>query len=392
MQTNRFFLIIIVLFLTGLLNCREEQKTTPPANKITFGAYYYPWFGGPGLHWNKKNLRQQLIPAQAPVLGEYDCRKESIIKQHLEWAKESGIDFFALSWWGENTPTDVTISRHFAPYLTKNGSDFKFCISYATPFFIKADGKGQIPLDKTAQEILLKDFLYLARTYFAHPNYLKINNRPVVILYLTRIITGDFEKVIPAVKSIFKQQTAYDLFLIGDEVFWDEPNEKRIVVFDAITSYNMYGRPLRYDGYPDATNFFEDLEQTCLEYRKVAQSKNVKFIPNVMPGYNDRGSKKEAKNFILPRERNHLLENQGSSYQRHWLVAQKCLDADLKMALITSWNSWDDDTQIEPAVESHTPIKYPMELTGGYNYFGYGKRYLKLTREAKMWMEQQDNQ
>jgi hypothetical protein len=55
------------------------------------------------------------------------------------------------------------------------------------------------------------------------------------------------------------------------------------------------------------------------------------------------------------------------------------------MVLVTSWNEWHEDTQIEPIKEapptsvdeSPTSTYY----TGGLSYEGYGTRYLDILRE-----------
>ncbi len=384
MTTRKIFTCIFITIVLGGVNfgCPEKPEDSA-VGKLKFGAYYSPRYDQAGKHWQKKNLRLQLIPAQEPKLGRYDCRDESVIKQHVAWAQEAGIDFFALNWWGSNTSTDITIKKHFAPYLDQNQSDFKFCLVYLTPFFLKVKRDGTLPVNLDAQTRLLKDFLYLSRNYFKHPNYLKINGRPVLIMYLSRLLTGDYEKIIPRVKAVVRQQTKQDIFLVGDEVFWDEPNQKRIGIFDGITSYNMYGRPLRYDGYAQSNGFFSDLGQTYNEYRKIAGDKKVKFIPNVMPGYNNRAATPKEKRVIWPREVNHLTTEKGTFYQEYFQVARQHLDPDLPMVLITSWNFWRDDTQIEPVKKSRTPIKHPFALTGEYGYFGYDDLYLRITRKAK---------
>lgn len=376
------WLKIILLFCCLLLNitsCKQEARTGKSALRV--GAYYFPVYEGPGTagNWDNSILRSKLLTPQMPLLDTYRSRDEAVTKQHIDWAQETGISFFAVSWWGKNTLTDGITRDYFAPYLAKTKSGFKFCILYMTPHLLRFNN-FEIPLNLEAKNKLLADFLYLAQTYFSHPNYFKIDNRPVIFLYLSRCFKGEVQPTLNMLKSILKTRTKQELFLIGDEIFWTEPKAERIRAFDAITAYNMHG-PVKYHGYALQTEFFNDLEEVFKKYQSAAASKKVGFIPNVMPGFNDRGAWPEKMHPILPREIGLTSEPLGSFYRQYLQTAKKYLDPNLQTLMITSWNEWHEDTQIEPTASSSTSMKYPIELTGGYDYYGYGDLYLKITKE-----------
>ena len=375
---------LTILVLLAFAGCGEDKKPkdAQASAPLQLGAYYNPWFGSDAKQW-ANYLRKKLTIQQTPVIGEYNCRDIAVIKKHIEWAQAGGIDFFAMNWYGPNTETDITVKEHWAKYLVKTQSSFKFCITYQTLFILDSAG-GTIPVgNNTAKQLLLDHFTYLATEYFAHPNYLKINNRPVVFLKFSRLLTGDYDKTIAKVKTIVRHQKEFDIFLVGDEVWWKGLTPQRIKSFDAITAYSMQG-PLQYDGLPLLTGFFTDLESKFDEYKTEAAKNGVAFIPGVMPGYNDRGSAPEAKHGILPREANIDAENDGATYRLYLQSAKKYLDPSVNMLMITSFNEWAEDTQIEPAASSFlTPSKHPAEITGGHNYYGYNDLYLKITKEEK---------
>ncbi len=54
------------------------------------GAYYYPWHQN-DFHNGDGYLRQELLPPQAPTLGEYDDSDPEVISQHLAWFRKSNI-------------------------------------------------------------------------------------------------------------------------------------------------------------------------------------------------------------------------------------------------------------------------------------------------------------
>ena len=61
-------------------------------------------------------------------------------------------------------------------------------------------------------------------------------------------------------------------------------------------------------------------------------------------------------------------------------------DATGNMLLITSWNEWHEDTQIEPIVEAPPTAVDDSEsgeaFSEGLSYEGYGERYLEILRAA----------
>ncbi|MBI4712428.1 MAG: glycoside hydrolase family 99-like domain-containing protein [Planctomycetes bacterium] len=380
-----------------LFSCRGKPEESKP--ELILGAYYHPWFGDDAtiLGW-KNYLRKKLAIPQTPPVGEYSCRQNALVKKHIEWAKDCGIDFFAVNWFGASSWTDVTVRDSLLPALVEpqraataesrpnrehpavmSGQPLKFCIVYQSIYILPLKDE-RVLLNRESAETLLNDFSYLADKYFKHPNYLKVNDKPVVIMALSRLFSGDYT-ALTRVRAIINQRTGLNLFLVGDEVYWTAPEPKRIGLFDAITTHDMQGT-YKYDGLPILTNFFIDLESKFNEYKTAASGMNVGFIPNIMPGFNDRGFRPDVKHPILPRDAALDMENQGTTYRLYFRTAKKLLDPALNMAIITSWNEWYEDTQIEPVASSFTtPAKHPADLTGGYNYYPYNDLYLKITKE-----------
>ena len=68
--------------------------------------------------------------------------------------------------------------------------------------------------DQTNRQTLIDDFLYIAETYFDHPSYLKIDGRPVVSIYLTRIFSGDVSTALQALRDALAN-IGYDVYILG---------------------------------------------------------------------------------------------------------------------------------------------------------------------------------
>ncbi|MEW6027607.1 MAG: glycoside hydrolase family 99-like domain-containing protein, partial [Planctomycetota bacterium] len=346
------------------------DSAEPPAVSapLLVGAYYQTYDSKDSPFW-QRYLRRKLNIQQKPQLGEYTSRDDAVIKQHLDWAKDAGISFFAINWFGPGSYSDVTVKNYFSAYLKRSKSDFRFCLVYQTPYLLPFEN-GVVIIDRDALRSLQNHLLYAADEYFKEPNYLKVNNRPVVFVYLSHILRGDYELALTKTCNIVRQRTGFDIFLVGDEVIFPEgesrqtrPDRKRIGVFDAITAHTVIG-PARYDGLPIVTGFFKDLDGLFGSYRQLARECNAMFVPCAMPGFNNRGFNKEWSAYpVLAREATLDKENEGTTYQVYLGLARKYVDPSLGMLMINSFNGFTDDTQIEPvASDFATPATVPAEL------------------------------
>jgi hypothetical protein len=66
-------------------------------------------------------------------------------------------------------------------------------------------------------------------------------------------------------------QLGYRAYPVGDEVFWDPPDPKRIARFEAVTAYNMYDWPrTELAGYAARSAFLGAVHEQYRRYQRVA--------------------------------------------------------------------------------------------------------------------------
>lgn len=388
------YLIIFIFYLTGLTaGCSPSSRTPVPEEpkkiqQYLVGAYYYPWYPG---NWREGYLNARLKPPQMPALGQYDSSDLKVIEQHIAWSSQFGIHFWAISWWPDQSKTDRIVKERILK--AKNINDIRFCIFYETSGLGLADDKIHFTPDKAKK--LVSDFKYLAQNYFSHPSYLKIKGRPVAIIYLTRTFIGDYPDAIGELRRSLKEM-GFDPYLIGDEIFWyvmrstplppsSQPYMDRIKLLDGITAYNMYdwAKPKQM-GYGSASTFLSEVHDKYREYQK-AIGREVDLIPAILPGYNDRGVRLSERHPAIPRQ--YQAGGEEGSFFRQALnrTVTPFIDPDIGMALITTFNEWNEGTQIEPTLETdftsqdQSPGK--KDYTQGYAYKGYGEKYLAVLRD-----------
>lgn len=230
------------------------------------------------------------------------------------------------------------------------------------------------------------DMEYMCENYFDHPNYYKINGRPVIFVYVTRKLDAD-GSLAPSILTMrtSASKCGHDVYLVGDHVFESAPDVAEVFVpfwyFDAVTNYDVYGSMGRPS--PFATpNVVETYYAQQEQWRTSALSNGCRYIPSVSPGYNDRGVRPEANHPPLSRR---LTENSapGSLFSYQLSKAKNLVDPQVdNLLVVNSFNEWHEDTQIEPAAGELTNL--PLNLTEGVYYEGYGELYLDLLREATL--------
>lgn len=367
---------------------REIRTARPLA-----GAHYYVWFPSRFRGY----LREHLIPSQEPMLGEYSSSSPSVAAQHIAWANEAGIDFFTLDWWPGHDEQNARIDSGFlgAPNI---GSS-KFCIFYETWNLGYDQRTGATRLERPQVEKFIADMTEISRKYFGHPSYLRVNGRPVIILYLTRTLVGNVAGAISAFRALSSFQ-GHNPYIIGDEIFWDvvpadalpqsgpvatdQPQLSRIKLFDAITAYNLYesARPA-HGGYGSQSTFISESYQLFQRYKQ-AVGNQVAVIPNLMPGYNDRGVRPDVNHYVIPRQWSPGAGPTSFLSEMMDRFTIPLIDPKLPMLFITSWNEWSEDTAIEPTIsmpETATDSSSSGSFyTQGYPYHGHGTAYLETLR------------
>jgi hypothetical protein len=365
----------------------EEAKTAVDATKTTTGShsrpiderplvgvYYYPWYvkpGDPASQWNIV-FRQRLKPVQTPRAGLYSSDDPAVIKDHIAQSKQAGVGFWAVSWWGPNSQTDRVFRDAILTH--PDAKELKFAVLYEA-----TDRFGSF--DKPNYDNWLADLEYMQQHYFNHPQYLRVNGRPAVFVYLTRVyFRNRGEDALSAMRRRFK-----DVYLIGDDVFGRNYKAEWAHPFDAVTIYDVYGQSAGAHG--TTRKAVEALAANYSTARREANSVGVAFIPTVAPGYNDTAVREGH-----PGAARSFSDVQGSregDFFRAQLREAALPNLDERcgrMMMVTSFNEWYEDSQIEAtsgtaAATTEDASKSGTEYTAGARYEDYGTKYLDILRE-----------
>lgn len=374
-KTYCFVFTVSIIVSTVLFAAGDRAK-----GDILVGAYYYPWYKSgfkfAGIPVEQSNwdsaVRCHLTPEQTPKLGLYDSDKPSVISDHIAQSIRGGIDFWAISWWGPKSNSDNIFRDKIL--TNPDASKLKYAVFY--------ESTGRLgSLLQPGYINFLPDIKYVAENYFDNPNYLRIDGRPVIFIYLSREYFRS-----KADDQLIKLRKMYpDIYIVGDDVFGEYYRAQYALQFDAVTSCDVYGQSLKVEGpTQDAVKL---LAKIYSQAQSAANTVGTGFVPAVTPGYNDRAVRKG--NIPIARYFRGVADSKEGDIFRAMLKDAGLPFVDPRagnMLMVTSFNEWLEDTQIEATSAGSAPTAQDdsgshSHYTKNYIYTDYGYLYLDILAE-----------
>lgn len=381
----------------GAARATIPRPARAPGVKLLVGAYYYLWFP---QNLAQGTLRTHLIPPQGVDAATDQSTNPATAEESIKQANSVGVNFFALDWW-PNRPAQNAAVGDFLK--AKNLSRIKFAMFYETWALGFNAANESTPVDPPMESQFDAQMLsYIP--YFRNHSYLYLHHRPVVILYLTRTLTGDVSAMIAGARLELESR-GYDPYFIADEIYWrvtqqnptdptntltTQPQASRIEDFDAITYYTLYfggndpayGPATDYDGYSGLTPIVSDERGLFARYCQATDDK-VPIVPDISPGYNDRGVRlvinhpAQARQWVPGAGPGSTLDNLFRQ------VALPSIDPRAPIIMITAWNDWNEDTGVQPVPGTPTTrddSPSGTAYTQGLTYGGEGDSAFQVLR------------
>ena len=357
--------LLLVILLCGSAWTQQQD--------IMVGAYYYPWYGpGAGGHGFHQTLREHLVPKHRLLLGHYNSADAQVIAEHIHQSVMANIHFWACSWWGPGSYEDRMLRNHILPHAS--AGELKYAILY--------ESTGRLgSFSNPDYSKLLPDFTYLWTHYFDHPSYLRIDGRPVVFIYLTRVyFRNQEEQALADLRAAFPT-----LYIVADDVFGRNYKSSYAAKWDAVTAYDLYGQTMQAFGSTQAA--LSRLDTILNDAKAAANSVNVGLIPFACPGFNDRAVR--SGHTGAPRYFEDDPQSVEGDFFRSMLRDVVVPQADSlakNMLMITSFNEWHEDTQIEPTAGTSGTTALDdspggTDYTQEDRYTDYGHLYIDILRQ-----------
>jgi len=300
-------------------------------------------------------------PSYYSLLGFYDCNDPDVVDWHIKWAVEHGIDTFIIPntgpiFRGLVPLEDGFLRAKYLPYIY-------FSMLFDQGPWMPGNPFGNDPrrLDAITDEAIT----YYSRNYLGHPQYLKIDDKPLIMFrdggYRFEFGLDKYNSYINEIRNIGKKYS-YDIFLVGHVVGhgWDLPGGKDwqgelSKSFDAISAYTMNdaGVGWKYDEegnvylvepYDSMVDGFIKIAESTLEK---AKKFGVGFIPLVQAGFdNSARYNKGIDNWLVIR-----TDPSPEKFKVMCEGVKPYIDPNLNMVIAEAWNEFHEGSVIEPTEE-----------------------------------------
>ncbi|GMR11562.1 MAG: hypothetical protein BMS9Abin28_2397 [Anaerolineae bacterium] len=302
--------ITAILVLLMSLIPVGAARAQPAEDPIPVLAYYYIWFD-PGS-WERAK-------SDIPLLGPYSSDDAQVMRQHIQWAKQVGIDGFIVSW----KSTDPLNRRLEQLIGIAEQEDFKLSIIYQGLDF----ERRPLPVERIAA-----DLDYFLRSY-ADREVFDLYGLPVVIW------SGTWEFSREEIATVVDPLRGRLQILASERQL--EDYEAIADVVDGNAYYWSSVDPARFPGYQDKLDGMGD----------AVHVRGGLWIAPAAPGFDARLI--EGTRVIDRKDGKTLLQEMEAAYA----------SAPDAIGLI-SWNEFSENTHMEPSRN-------------------YGMRYLEVLAELR---------
>jgi Glycosyl hydrolase family 99 len=290
-------------------------------------AFFYPW-------WDLSGWSSPLF-SDMP-LQPYSTDNPEDLARVMTQARTAGLDGLVVSWAGKDFNGQIDHRRMLACLSAAKTAGTKIAALFETTV------ANPEHVDGIADpQTVFRWLVDIVDDYATRAEYLRVGSRPVVLAYAAqRMSQAGWADALARLRA-----TGRDVLLIGEGI-----NAMRLGALDGQFFYASND----YQG--DAIREFDRIQSLSVRtYHLLPNDMGRRriWVATVSPGYDDS----QLKDGRVPRATD---REGGRYYTRQW---QAAVDMRADWIVVTSWNEWLENTEIEPSVR-------------------YGDLYLRMT---KLW-------
>ena len=344
----------------------EPPEPIKPKGDFNIGTYYITGWGT----FEGKSSDWRLGTPYTPLLGFYKSDDPRTADWHIFWLVENGRNHVMIP---STDPNIYGWNTNFEKGFLKSSllPFIQFSMMFNNEPYWPSNPWGNDP--NKLDELTKNTISYYAQNYFSHPQYRKVDGKPLLTLYHAFIIEGHpelgFDRLQRMVDDIRETvlRYGYEVFLVGDIMSTWIGNDQNAInhaqrlysLFDAGSSYAVInaGRlPPNEWNYDDQGNvhLIEPYDTMVAGYISLSnwwseQARRARkvFIPPITPGFDNEIVWKRRIDPGLVKRTNPTPEKYADMIQG----IKDFIDPELRMIYEEAFNEYQEGTVIEPTKE-----------------------------------------
>jgi lipopolysaccharide biosynthesis protein len=280
-------------------------------------------------------------------LGYYDLNDNSVRHKQSELAKSYGIDGWCYYYYRFNGKKvlEMPLNKH----CDDKGLNMPFCVCWANENWTRTwEGYSDDVLieQKHSFEDDL-DFIKDISTMFSDERYIKIDNKPIILIYRTEL-WSDIKKTVSIWREYVYNHYGLEIYLIRCNGFDRETNPLDIG-FDASYQFPPFG--FKKESFFDGEKFeYKDWLNFIIEKKDFKLFRGVLTSFDNTPRLQDRNKNKNDINW-KPKQTigfSCLPKYYGSWLSLAMLYTEKYFKKSEQLVFINAWNEWGEGAILEP--------------------------------------------
>jgi len=328
----------------------------PVKSKYLIGINYFPgWKQGTHYGWEKI----EPFPERKPVLGWYDEGSPEVADWEIKWCLEHGVSFFNYCWYNGG---NIGIDKKVVPRLEHALEDGLLKSRYVSMFKFTIMFENGGTVISTPSDLTDVLFDYWLKNYFSHPSYLKVDNKPVLFIYLPHKLRKELGGS-EAVRNAFElmrrkciEKGFAGLIIIGMyHTLPPDPAEMKQVADDGYDGTSAYAHIFRhYKGYAKCPKgeHIHSPDEAIKMHEEVWQARRsastLPYILNLTMGWDVRPWRPHTTiaqcRWVIPPKEFKVLCQKAKTF----LDTTPGDRLDSKILLIDNWNEWGEGHYVAP--------------------------------------------
>lgn len=328
------------------------------------------WHGRGFTEWTNVTAAKPMFAGhyqpKLPIdVGFYDLSHDEVMYRQIELAKNYGISGFAFYyyWFSGKKLMEKPVYN----YLHNKELDLPFCLHWANENWTKRwdGGNKEVLIEQTFSRDDFEKFAQDLLEFFKDPRYIKINDRPLFIVYHPALFEKKlFNDFMSYLKKYCKNNGINEPFVVGTRQFqfYDNPKEWGL---DAVMEFEITAAPRNYTTIPteqiDDTALFKRFDHArFINTGKEKTDYKYKTFRTVFPCWDNTARKAYSNAYIFDGSTPYIY---GKWLDYAISATKKDMKRDEQIVFINAWNEWGEGAYLEPDKK-------------------YGYAYLDMTRQV----------